>query len=126
MAYGAAADEGLGHLGHGDGRRHASVGTAALQRVLQSNGVDHRRQHPHVVAGHAIDALSRAAHPPENVPAPDDDGDLHAGLLHVNDLVGDVRQNVGLDTVAPPAHERFTREFEKDAFVTRRHWRRFI
>src|SRR5258708_37850596 len=39
VAYGAAADEGLGHLGHGDGRRHPSVSTAALRPLLQDNGV---------------------------------------------------------------------------------------
>src|SRR5260221_14691835 len=72
-----------------------------------------------MVTGDAIDTLRRTADPSKNVAAPDDDGDLHPRLLNVDDLIGNVRQNVRLDAVTPSAHERFAGEFKEDAFVAR-------
>ena len=78
MPDGAAADERLGDLGHRDRARHARGDAAALERILQGDGVDDRGQHPHVIAGHAVDPLGGRGHAAEDVSAADDDGDLDA------------------------------------------------
>ena len=70
----------------------ARVRAAALERVLQGDGVDDRGQHPHVIAGHAVDPLGGRGDAAEDVAAADDDGDLDAEFVHLDDLVGDARR----------------------------------
>src|SRR6185295_3097531 len=74
VADGAAADERLGYLGHGDGGVDARVRAAALERVLQRKAVDHGGQHAHVIAGHAVDAFGGRGDAAKDVAAAYDDG----------------------------------------------------
>ena len=76
VADGAPPDERLGHLADVDRGLHPGVDAALLQRVLQRQGVDHRRQHAHVVAGDAVDAAVAGGDAADDVAAADDDRDL--------------------------------------------------
>src|SRR5205823_487688 len=117
MTDGAAADERLRHLGHGDGGVHARIRAAALESVLQRQRVDHRGQHAHVIAGHAVDAFGGGGDAAKDVATADDDGDLDAGALHVDDLVGDVGERLRVDAGPPPPHQRLAGKFQKNATV---------
>ena len=62
-----------------------------LERVLQRQRVDHRGEHAHVVGGRAVHALGAGREAAEQVAAADDDGGLHAELLDLADVLGDLR-----------------------------------
>ena len=104
MAHGAAADERLGHLGHGDGALHAGGDAELFQRILQGQRVDDGGQHAHVIAGGALDAALAAGQAAENIAAADHHHDLHAQVAHLADLLGHVLHRLGADAhpVSPP------------------------
>ena len=53
----------------------------------------------------------------EQVAAADDDGGLHAELLDLADVLGDLRRDGGVDPELLLAHEGFAGEFQEDATV---------
>ena len=77
-------------------RHHAALHAALLQRVLQGNGVDHRRQHAHVVGGHAVHFFRLLGHSAEEIAAADYDADFHAQPVDIGDFVGDFSDLVGV------------------------------
>src|SRR2546425_214428 len=71
MPHGAASDVGLGQLLHADRRHHPGIDALLFEDVLQRQGVDHGREHAHVVGGHAIHALlARGGPGGDSPPAP--------------------------------------------------------
>jgi hypothetical protein len=83
------------------------VGAAALlEGVLQGEGVDHRRQHAHVVALRAVHARARALEAAEDVASADDDADLHAEPVQLGDLGGDALQGLGRMPKPPSSPQR--------------------
>src|SRR5207247_9836407 len=54
VADGTPPDEGFGDFPDLDGRHHARLGPALFERVLQRHGIDDGREHPHMVADHAV------------------------------------------------------------------------
>ena len=119
VADGAAPDERLGDGAHLDGRHHARHDALLLERVLQRQGVDDRRQHAHVVAGGAVHPARAGGEPPEDVAAADDDGGLDAERLDLLHVVRDLRRDGRIDAVLLLAHQGFARELQQDAFVGR-------
>ena len=95
-----------------------------LERVLQRQRVDHRRQHAHVVGGRAVHAARAGGDAAEDVAAADDDGGLDAHALDFGDVLGDLRRDGRIDAVGLLAHQGFAGEFEEDAFVGGRGRRR--
>ena len=87
---------------------------ALLQGVLERQGVDHRGEHAHVVAGHAVDAAVARGQAADDVAAADDDGDLHPQGVDVADLVGDRRHHRLVDAEGLRAHQGLARELEQD------------
>ena len=90
---GAAADERLGDRPHLDGGDDARDDALLLERVLQRQRVDDRRQHAHVVGGRAIHAARAGRDAAEDVAAADDDGGLDAHALDLGDVLGDLRRH---------------------------------
>ena len=88
-----------------------------LERVLQRQRVDHRRQHAHVVGGGAVHAARAGGDAAEDVAAADDDGGLDAHALDLGDVLGDLRRDGRVDAVGLLAHQGFAGEFEEDALV---------
>ncbi len=54
-----------------------------LERILQGQRVDHRRQHAHVVGGGAVHAAGAARDAAEDVAAADDERELAAERVDV-------------------------------------------
>ena len=78
VADGAAPDERLGDGAHLDRRDDARDHALLLERVLQRQRVDDRREHAHVVGGGAVHAARAGRDAAEDVAAADDDGRLDA------------------------------------------------
>ena len=117
VAYGAAADEGLGDLLHADGGEQAGLHAFALEGVLQGHGIDDRGEHAHVVGLNAVHALGGAFHAAEDVSTADHDGDFDAVGIGGFDLFGVLFEHVAVDAVALFTEKGFAAEFEEDAFV---------
>ena len=88
-----------------------------LERVLQRQRVDDRRQHAHVVGGRAVHAAGAGRHAAEDVAAADDDGRLDAHALDFGDVLGDLRRHGRIDAVGLLAHQGFAGQFQEDALV---------
>ena len=88
-----------------------------LERVLQRQGVDDRRQHAHVIGRGAIHALGAGGQAAEQVAAADDDAGLDAELLDFADLTGQLGGDAGIDAEGLLAHEGFAGELQQDAGV---------
>ena len=86
VPHGAPADVRLGYLLHLDRREHTGVGAVPLERLLDGEGVQHRGEHAHVVAGGAVHAFSGGGHPTVDVAAADHDRDLEPAGPHVDEL----------------------------------------
>ena len=110
----AAADVGLGDLGHGHRRENAGVDPDPLERVLEGEGVQHRRQHPHVVGGGAVHALRGALEAAVDVAGADDDRDLDAPVADLAHLARDPLDLGGIGAVFEVAHQRLARELQQD------------
>ena len=87
VADGAAADERLGDRAHLDGGDDPRDHVLLLERVLQREGVDDRRQHAHVVGRRAVHAARARGDAAEDVAAADDDGRLDAHALDFGDVL---------------------------------------
>ena len=121
MAQGAALDERLGELRHLDGRHHPRGHADGFERVHHRERVDDRREHPHGVARHAVDALTRARQPTEDVAAAQNDADLAPQRVDLLDALGHERQMLGVDALARLlVAQNLSREFQKDAAVFQR------
>jgi hypothetical protein len=119
----APADIGLGDRGHRNGRLHARGHADAFERVLQSERVDDRGEHAHVVAMRALDALLGAGQPAEDVAAPDHQADLDAEIddfLHVR---RDAVDRFGMQPVPAGPGQHFARNLEQHALVLGGHRR---
>jgi hypothetical protein len=77
----AAADVRLGELLHPDRRQHARLHPLALQHVLDGEGVDDGREHPHVVGGDAVHPLLAGDGAPHDVAAADHQPERDAHLV---------------------------------------------
>ena len=117
MPDGAAADVGLADLVHLDGAHDAAIHAVALEAVLEREGVDHRREHAHVVALRAVHAGCRALDAAEDVAAAHDDGHLDAVLPHGLDLVGEPLRHLGVNAEVLVTHEGLAGELQKNALV---------
>ena len=117
VAHGAPADVGLGDLADLDRRHHARRHALALERVLQGEGIDHRRQHAHVVASGAVGARGRSADAAKDVAAADHQRELEAEPADVADLGGDRLQDGDVDPVRHFAHQGFAAQLEQDTLV---------
>jgi hypothetical protein len=110
-------DERLGDRAHLERRHDARVDLPLLEGVLQSEGVDDRREHPHVVARDPVDALRRGRDAPDDVSTADDDGQLHSETRDFRDLVGHARDHRRLDAEGLAAEERLPGEFQQDPAI---------
>src|SRR6185436_11434386 len=105
-----------------DRGHHARREALGLERVAERERVDHRREHPHVVGGRALRALLAQLAAAQDVPAADDDRDLHAALRDGHDLARDVLHGFGIDPLAAGGSaEGFAGELQEDALERLRH-----
>ena len=106
---------------------HAGGDARVLERVLQGEGVDDRRQHAHVVGGGAVHPLRAGREAAEQVAAADHDRGLDAEGLDLGDLLGDLGRDGRVDAELLLAHQGFAGEFQQDPADRRgRHIRSII
>src|ERR1039458_6566813 len=109
VAYGAAANVRLGDLIHEDSAHHTALDAALFQCILHGDGVDDRREHAHVVSGHAVHLLGLLGHAAEDVASPPDYADFHAQRVHIDDLAGNLGDLGGVQAEAARAGQHLTR-----------------
>ena len=102
---------------HLNGRHDAAKETQLFDRVLQRNGVDHSREHAHVVGRDAVhvDGLLRDA--TKEVAAADDDADLAAERVNGGNLSSHFVNKDGVDAETAACGQCFARDLEEDSFV---------
>ena len=108
MAQGATPDVRLRELLHPDRRHHPCFHAGPFERVLQSQGIDHGRQHAHVVGGHPIHTLLAGHRPPHDVATADDQAEADARRLNLADLAGQLLNDSRLDAEPPVSGERLS------------------
>ena len=75
--------------------------------------VDYGREHPHPVAGDAVEALAHALQAAENVASAVDHGHLVAGLDGFDDLTGITDKVFLVDSLACGAAQALTAQFQQ-------------
>jgi len=90
VAEGSAADERFSHVFHFDGGEDAGFHSGLFEGVLESERVDDRRKHAHVVGGIAVHlTLVGGGGASPDVASTDDDSELKRGREDFFDLVGE-------------------------------------
>src|SRR4029450_7421117 len=117
MAQGAGPSIGLADRLHRDRRLHPGADAAALQLVLHGQRIYYGGEHAHVVTRRALHADRRARQASEDVAAADHQAQLDAEGMDGLDLLGDTRDHRRVEPVIALAHQRFARDFEKDATI---------
>jgi hypothetical protein len=95
-----ALNERLRELGHIDRGHHPGGHPDRFQRVHHRQRVDDGREHPHAVAGDAVDAFAGSGEAAENIPAPEHDADFTAELMDFFNALGHKRQIRRVDAFA--------------------------
>ncbi|MNI75041.1 hypothetical protein D3C73_1311650 [compost metagenome] len=111
-----AANVRLGDLLHCDGGLHPCRDLDLFERVLQSQRIHNRGQHPHIVCSCAVNSFGAACNAPPNVTASAYDGDLNSELNDFFHLLGDRRNRLGIDTVPILPGQRFTANLQDNTF----------
>ena len=109
----------LRDLFHFDCRLYLRRNPECQKRVLQRQGIHDRRQHAHIVCRSPVHVLARTSAP--EVAAPDDNGDLHAQLVDLLDLLGDLARHFFTDAKMVTARKRLTADLEQHSFINRFH-----
>ena len=114
-----AKDVGLCDGDHVERRLHACGNAPLFDGVHHGERVDDGREHAHLVGGGAVHIGALPA-PPEVAPA-DDERDLHAHIVHFDELIDDTRDDLFVEAELLIARKRFARELQQDPFVFRLH-----
>ena len=85
--------------------QHAYRLTESLQCAGQSQRVDARCQHTHLIAFHAVETALRAAQATEDVASANDDSHLNALIGYSQYLLGILLQTFFIDAVLLLAHQ---------------------
>ena len=118
MPYGAPPNVRLGELLHPDRGLYARLDAFFFERVLHRKGVDHGRQHPHVVGRRTVGALSRRGEAPDDVPSTDDNSELRAEVLRLYYLSCDRGNHARVDAESVlRLCECLPRELEQNSVV---------
>jgi hypothetical protein len=77
-----------------------------LERVLEGERVEKRREHPRVVRCRPVHSFRSSSHAAVDVPGADDDRELDSLLLYLDDLPGDRVDPLPVEPVLLVAHQR--------------------
>ena len=114
MSHRTTPNVGLSYLSNVERAHDPRLDAELLEGVLHRQGVDHRREHAHVVGARAVHALSAPPEPAKDVAPSDHERDLCPERDHVGDLAADLSQCLGVDPVARVTAERLPGELEHD------------
>ena len=121
VARGATTDVRLGDRFHADRGHDPGIDADALQHVLEREGVDHRRQHAHVVGGDPVESLAAGRGAADDVPAADDQAEPDAQRMDRLDLLGERLDDPEIQAHALLAAQRLAGELEQGAGVGEGH-----
>jgi len=113
----AQAAQRLRDLVHAHRALHARVYTFFFQSVLQSQRVDHRRQHSHVVAGRSIDLKTLLTAAAKNIATADHDRNFDAQFVNLLEFLRNRLHGLAVNPEALRPLHRFARQFQDDALV---------
>ena len=113
----APANERLCNLLQLDGALQPGVHARGFKRTLQCHGIDHRRQHAHVVALGALHASFLRLNSSENVPPPNHNGAFNAFVYNGLDFACVLGQTAIVNAKLLVAHQGFTTQLQEDASV---------
>jgi hypothetical protein len=119
VAHGAAANIGLAHARHGDGRLDSRVDANFFQRILYRKRVHYGRQHAHIVAGCPVEALGSPGNSAEDIAAADDQAQLMACFLSRSYFSGHAGHRFRVDAELVRPHQRLARQLQQDAVEAR-------
>ena len=102
---------------HVDGREYPRLLTYLFESRTQSQAVDDRGEHAHLVALDPVDSLGGSAQSTEDVSPADHDADFDAHLGNLFNLGGILVNSLFVDAILLFAHERLAAQFQKDSFV---------
>src|SRR5262249_50854079 len=117
VSYCPAAYKRLGNLLHFNGAHYSSEGFLIFQCVLESDRVEHRRQHTHVIGGSAIHSLCRQRQSAKDISASDHDGHFDAKMMHAIHFLGDSGDGCRIDPVTLITHQSFAGKLQQYSFV---------
>jgi hypothetical protein len=96
---------------------HTDIDSCLLDRFTNSESVDYRRHHPHLISCHPIESASFELNPSEYIPTADHDRDLETSYLYeMYDLLSDIGEELWIDTISLFSLEGLTRELQEDSF----------
>ena len=118
-AHGMTAVIVLDDATHRNGRHDPARDVAPFQGIAQAQGIHDRGEHAHVVAGDPIQARRLQCGATEQIAATHHKPDLDANADQLTDLQRHAVQDLRVDAEVLVAHERFARQLEQDASVSR-------
>src|ERR1700678_2374700 len=92
MTNGPPSDVWLRHLIHLDRRHDPGLHLAFLQGILQSERIDHRSQHAHVVCRNAVHHACLFSNTTEEIPSTHHNGDFNTEVPDCQDLERNLMQ----------------------------------
>ncbi|OPZ97902.1 MAG: hypothetical protein BWY71_01442 [Planctomycetes bacterium ADurb.Bin412] len=115
MFDGPPAYEGFAETGDFNGREHPGGNFLPFQDILQGQCVNHRRHHPHLVAGYPVYVCHFAQRgAPDQIAGSDDDGRLHTQRNQLFYLGGYFIQLIFGQTEPPGAAQAFAADFQQN------------
>src|ERR1700722_8065046 len=115
-----AADKWLGNLGHVNRAQESRDHALFLERILQREAVDDRRQHAHVVAGGAIDRQGFLACAAEDFSSAHNNCHFNAQIIYFFHFAGDAVNGFGVNAKTLCTLKRFSGKLQNDASGNRR------
>ena len=91
-----------------------------LQSVLQSERIDNRREHAHMVCRRAVHIHALTASP--EIASADDNADVYAQIVHDFDLLNHFVYDMVVDACAGRARKGFAADFDDDSFIFSGHF----
>src|SRR5438094_3083266 len=117
MAQRSAANIRFADRLHRDGGLDAGRHSALFECVLHCDGINHRRQHAHIVARGALHPDRTARYATEDVAAADHQAQLDAERVYRCDLVRYAREHSRVKAIFPRAHQRPTGDLQPNPAV---------
>ena len=99
---------------------------SGFERLAESEAVQHRGQHAHVIAAHPVHAVGGGGEAAIDVAAADHEAELEAKIGGLTDIGGDLVQHLHVDAVAVLSHQGLAGELDENPAVAERSARTWL
>src|ERR1035437_5512171 len=114
-----APNKRLGKLRHRDRGHEPAINSRGFESILQSERVDHRGEHSHLIALHAADAFRASRDAAKDISAADHNSNLDSHCSTLHNIGRELSKHFRIDTIFTLTHERLARKLEEDSFIAR-------